>query len=125
VVNLERQNIRHLDPQLIGEPAGLVVADASFISLTLILPKIHELGKFRGDAVILVKPQFEVEKGQVGEGGVVREAELRQAVLDKVCEAAKNSGFDVLGTMESPIQGAKKGNIEYLVHLKKNQPDGE
>jgi 23S rRNA (cytidine1920-2'-O)/16S rRNA (cytidine1409-2'-O)-methyltransferase len=119
VINIERQNIRHLDPEAIGEPMDMIVADASFISLALILPKVFELLKVGGDAVVLVKPQFEVEKGQVGKGGVIRDLELRLLALENVCNTARMSGFDVLGKIESPIQGAKKGNIEYLVHLKK------
>ncbi len=77
VVNIERQNIRYLDPAIIGDPVDLIVADASFISLALILPKMFELLRVGGDSIVLVKPQFEVEKGQVGKGGVIRDPELR------------------------------------------------
>lgn len=119
VVNLERVNFRNLEPATIGEPADLVVADASFISLTLLLPPIRSILKQGGQAVVLVKPQFEVDKGQVEKGGVVRDEALRKAALDKVCHAATIEHFEVLSTMESPIAGAKKGNLEFLAHLKR------
>jgi 23S rRNA (cytidine1920-2'-O)/16S rRNA (cytidine1409-2'-O)-methyltransferase len=124
VISIERQNIRDLPVDAVPEAVELVVADASFISLRLILPKIAELlgrgspGGPRGEAVLLVKPQFEVGKGRVGKGGVVRDPALRLEALDGVVDAAERLGFQVLGTMESPVPGAKKGNLEYLVHLK-------
>lgn len=125
VVSLERQNVRTLPPEAVPEPVDLVVADASFISLRLVLPKVAELLAGGGDAVVLVKPQFEVGKGEVGKGGVVRDARLRRQALEAVCEFAGASGFDVVGTIESPVPGAKKGNVEYLVHLRRRLPAGE
>lgn len=118
VVSLERCNVRHLRRDLIPEQVDLVVADASFISLRLVLPKILELLGISGEAVLLVKPQFEVGKGQVGKGGVVRDPELRRQAVESVREAARQLGFEVAGAMESPVRGGKKGNVEFLLHLR-------
>jgi 23S rRNA (cytidine1920-2'-O)/16S rRNA (cytidine1409-2'-O)-methyltransferase len=116
VVVLERENIRNLDPARVPEAAGLAVADVSFISLTLVLPKIASLLAPGSPIVALVKPQFEVGKGEVGRGGVVREPAKRLAALDKVKAAAVAGGLRVHGETESPILGPA-GNVEYLVHL--------
>lgn len=118
VVSLERQNIRDLMRGSIPDPVELVVADASFISLRLVLPKIAELLEAEGDAVVLVKPQFEVGRGNVGRGGVVRDPALRGEAVTAISTVAQELGFDVLGTVESPVPGAKKGNVEYLLHLR-------
>jgi 23S rRNA (cytidine1920-2'-O)/16S rRNA (cytidine1409-2'-O)-methyltransferase len=118
VVSCERCNLRHLGPDEIPEPAGLVVVDASFISLRLLLPKVRELLAPGGEVIALVKPQFEVGKGQVGKGGVVRDPGLRLEAVAQVVEAARELGFEPAGTVESPVPGAKKGNVEYLVYLK-------
>lgn len=122
VVSLERQNVRTLPREAIAEAVDLVVADASFISLRLVLPKVGELLEPGGQAVVLVKPQFEVGKDLVGKGGVVRDVRLRQEALEGICQFAQASGFEVLGTLESPVPGAKKGNVEYLVHLNRRRP---
>jgi len=116
VVVLERENIRNLDPARVPEAAGLAVADVSFISLTLVLPKIASLLAPGSPIVALVKPQFEVGKGEVGRGGVVRDAAKRLAALEKVKAAAVAAGLRVLGETESPVLGPA-GNVEYLVHL--------
>lgn len=124
VVNLERQNVRELPREIIPGRIDLVVADASFISLRLILPKIRELLAPAGDAIVLVKPQFEVGRGQVGKGGVVRDPSLRKAAVDEVSAEARSLGFEVLGAIESPVTGAKKGNVEHLMHLRfRNNPE--
>jgi 23S rRNA (cytidine1920-2'-O)/16S rRNA (cytidine1409-2'-O)-methyltransferase len=123
VVSLERRNFRYLDPLEVSNEVDLAVADASFISLTLLLPKIFLLLSAGANAIILVKPQFEVEKGQVGKGGVVRDESLRRKSLEKVLASARGLGFTVLNTMESPVPGAKKGNIEYLVQLLKGEEE--
>lgn len=121
VLSLERQNIRLMPRDRIPEAVDLVVVDASFISLKLLLPKVWELLAPGGDAVVLVKPQFEVGKGQVGKGGVVRDPQLRQAALDGVCSRAKEIGFTVAGRLESPVLGAKKGNVEFLAYLRRTE----
>jgi len=122
VVSLERCNIRHLGADRIPEAVDLVVVDASFISLRLVLPKVRDLLGPGGEAVALVKPQFEVGRGQVGKGGVVRDPELRQRAVEEVRDAARTLGFEIAGTVESPVPGAKKGNVEYLVHLMLGKP---
>jgi 23S rRNA (cytidine1920-2'-O)/16S rRNA (cytidine1409-2'-O)-methyltransferase len=109
-------NARHLKPEEIGEPAGLVTCDVSFISVTLILPAAVALLREGGQMVILIKPQFEVGKGQVGKGGIVREPELRQAACRKVESAVRQLGFET-ALMESPILGAE-GNQEFLLHAR-------
>ena len=121
VVVRERQNVRALDVATIDdrEKVDLVVGDLSFISLTLVLPTVRELLAARGgDAVLLVKPQFEVGKGKVGKGGVVREEDERRRAREQVAEAARAAGFEVRGETESPIRGAKSGNVEYLLWLR-------
>jgi 23S rRNA (cytidine1920-2'-O)/16S rRNA (cytidine1409-2'-O)-methyltransferase len=118
VISMERQNIRHLTAEQLGERVDLAVIDASFISLRLVLEPVRDLLKPGGEVIALVKPQFEVEKGQVGKGGVVRDPELRRETLAKVGDFATVLGLEILNSMESPVPGAKKGNIEFLLHLK-------
>jgi 23S rRNA (cytidine1920-2'-O)/16S rRNA (cytidine1409-2'-O)-methyltransferase len=118
VVVRERANARRLDAGTLGEPVDLVTADLSFISLRLVLPAVRALLRPGGQAVLLVKPQFEVGKGEVGKGGVVREEGKRRAALASVEEAAQALGFEVLGHVESPIAGPA-GNREWLLHLRR------
>jgi 23S rRNA (cytidine1920-2'-O)/16S rRNA (cytidine1409-2'-O)-methyltransferase len=119
VVVLERENIRYLDPAKVPEPADLAVIDVSFISLTLVLPKVAELLGPPGNKPILclVKPQFEVGRDQVGRGGVVRDPEARAGAVEKVRAFARERGFSDEGTVESPIRGPA-GNIEVLLLLR-------
>ena len=112
----EGVNARYLTPEEIGEAADLVTCDVSFISVTLILPAAVSLLRASGQMVILIKPQFEVGKGQVGKGGIVREPELRRAACDKVESAVRELGFET-AVMESPIPGAE-GNQEFLLHAR-------
>jgi 23S rRNA (cytidine1920-2'-O)/16S rRNA (cytidine1409-2'-O)-methyltransferase len=114
VVVHEQLNARYLRPQDIGERIDLAVCDVSFISVTLIVPAVAPILRPGGEMVILVKPQFEVGKGQVGKGGIVREAELHQAACRRVEEAVRQSGFKT-ALMESPILGAE-GNREFLLY---------
>ena len=107
-------NARELQPSEIGEPVDLITCDVSFISVTLILPAITALLHSGGQMVILIKPQFEVGKGQVGKGGIVRDPALHQAACDRVVQAVKEYGFET-SLMESPILGAE-GNKEFLLH---------
>lgn len=118
---LDRTNVRSLDAEQIGGPCDLVVADLSFISLRLVLPALIDCATADADLVPMVKPQFEVGRGAVGRGGVVREPELRaRAVLD-VAEAAYSRGYGVAGLAVSPLPGPA-GNIEYFLWLRQGAP---
>jgi 23S rRNA (cytidine1920-2'-O)/16S rRNA (cytidine1409-2'-O)-methyltransferase len=114
VVVLERMNIREIDPSAVPERVGIVVADVSFISLRLVLPKIAEIVAPGGDVVALVKPQFEVGKGKVGKGGVVRDPELHEEAVATVRRAAEDLGFTSKGSAESSLRGPK-GNREFFL----------
>jgi 23S rRNA (cytidine1920-2'-O)/16S rRNA (cytidine1409-2'-O)-methyltransferase len=116
VVVRERENARALTAQALGEPVDLVVGDLSFISLRLVLPAVRAILRPDGQAALLVKPQFEVGKGEVGKGGVVRDEAQRRAALEGVAAAARALGFEVLGHAESPIEGPA-GNREWLLGL--------
>lgn len=118
VLSLEKTNIRYLEPEQLPEVPDMAVIDASFISLEKVLPNTLRLIKPGGTVVALVKPQFEVGRGEVGKGGVVRDPGKHQAVIESVCSLAENLGLQVLGVVESPILGPK-GNREFLIHLKK------
>jgi 23S rRNA (cytidine1920-2'-O)/16S rRNA (cytidine1409-2'-O)-methyltransferase len=116
VVVRERENARMLTAASLGERVGLVVGDLSFISLRLVLPAVKSILKPGGEAILLVKPQFEVGKGEVGKGGVVRDEAKRRAALEAVATAARQLGFEVVGEAESPIEGPA-GNREWLLAL--------
>lgn len=118
VVNMERTNIRYVTPENIGEAVDFASIDVSFISLRLVLPVLFELLKGSGEAVALIKPQFEAGREQVGKKGVVRDIKVHYAVIENILDFAKNAGFAVLGLSYSPIKGPE-GNIEYLAYLKK------
>jgi 23S rRNA (cytidine1920-2'-O)/16S rRNA (cytidine1409-2'-O)-methyltransferase len=118
VVVRERENVRHLTAASLGEPVDLVTADLSFISLRLVLPAVKDVLRPGGQAVLLVKPQFEVGKGEVGKGGVVRDEARRRAALEGIEAAARELGFEVLGHAESPIAGPA-GNREWLLVLRR------
>jgi 23S rRNA (cytidine1920-2'-O)/16S rRNA (cytidine1409-2'-O)-methyltransferase len=117
VVVRERENARALTAEALGEKVDLVTGDLSFISLRLILPAVKAILRPGGEAVLLVKPQFEVGKGEVGKGGVVRDDAKRRAALDGVEAAARDLGFEVVGEAESPIEGPA-GNREWLLGLR-------
>lgn len=114
VVIKEYANARYLRPEDIGELCQLAVCDVSFISVTLILPVLPPLLTPDGELVILIKPQFEVGRSEVGKGGIVRDPELHTAACRKVQAAAEALGYKTALT-ESPIQGAE-GNREFLLH---------
>jgi len=107
-------NARELRAAEIGELAGFLTCDVSFISVTLILPAITPLLRPDGQMVILIKPQFEVGKGQVGKGGIVRDPALHQAACERVERAVREFGFET-AIIESPITGAE-GNREFLLY---------
>jgi 23S rRNA (cytidine1920-2'-O)/16S rRNA (cytidine1409-2'-O)-methyltransferase len=113
---LERTNIRHLEASRLPAVPDLATIDASFISLTLVLPAVRRLMADPFDIVALVKPQFEVGKGQVGKRGVVRDAALHRAVLERVARCATDLGLGVAGMTASPLLGPM-GNREFFCHL--------
>jgi 23S rRNA (cytidine1920-2'-O)/16S rRNA (cytidine1409-2'-O)-methyltransferase len=117
VVVYEGINARHLTLDQIGEPVDLVVCDVSFISVTLILPAIVPILKPGGQMIVLVKPQFEAGKDQVGKGGIVRDPSVQQAAIDKTGAAVTALGF-TWETIDSPILGAE-GNREILLHARR------
>lgn len=110
----EGVNARYLQPEDLPEQVDLAVCDVSFISATLILPRMAGMLRQGGEMVILVKPQFEVGRGQVGKGGIVRDPELHRAACERVEQAARALGFRTQ-LMESPMPGAE-GNKEFLLH---------
>lgn len=121
VTLLERTNIRALEAAALPARADMAVIDVSFISLRLVLPVVLHVLAPLADLVVLVKPQFEVGKGQVGSGGVVRDPALHAAAVAGVRECAAGLNLEVLGECESPILGPK-GNREFFLALR--IPDG-
>ncbi|EGB14129.1 hemolysin A [Pseudodesulfovibrio mercurii] len=118
VVNLERTNVRHAEPDLIPEPVDVITADVSFISLTKILPACLQFLRPGGELVVLVKPQFEVGPGQTDKG-VVRDERLRQSAVDTVLDFCRDElGLTVLGVVPSNILGPK-GNQEYMAYMRR------
>ncbi|GIJ51965.1 TlyA family rRNA (cytidine-2'-O)-methyltransferase [Virgisporangium aliadipatigenens] len=115
----ERTNVRTLTADAVGGPAELTVADLSFISLRLVLPALAECTT--GDLVPMVKPQFEVGKGRVGPGGVVREPALRAEAVLSVASSAAELGFGVAGVTRSPLPGPS-GNVEFFLWLRRGAP---
>lgn len=116
VVCMERTNARYLTREQIPEPLDFFSVDVSFISLNLILPALRPLMKEGGEAVCLVKPQFEAGKDKVGKHGVVRDPQVHLEVLEHFLDHAVNAGFTVKDITFSPIKGPE-GNIEYLGYL--------
>lgn len=117
VINLERTNFRHVTKDIIPEPIDFASVDVSFISLRLIIPVMKELLKTGGEAVCLIKPQFEAGREKVGKKGVVRELSTHIEVVENIKQFVLESGFSVLNLDFSPIKGPQ-GNIEYLIYIK-------
>jgi len=118
VVRLDRVNVRDAAPGLLPEPCDLAVIDVSFISLRLVLGPALSLVRDGGAAVALVKPQFEVGRGGVGKGGIVRDPALQRGALAGLVDFAAAAGYPVRGWCESPLTGAD-GNREFFLHLGK------
>ena len=115
VVSMEKTNMRAVTHRQIPEPIDLIVCDASFIGLATVLPPALALAAPGAHLAALIKPQFEVGKGRVGKGGIVREPALHAEVIDTIqAWLAEQSGWKVLGVIESPITGAD-GNKEFLI----------
>jgi 23S rRNA (cytidine1920-2'-O)/16S rRNA (cytidine1409-2'-O)-methyltransferase len=118
VVVMERCNVRHLTPDLLGGVVDVVVADLSFISLATVLPALLGMCRPAAELVLLVKPQFEAGRAEVAKGhGVVRDPAVREAVRDGIDDALRQAGASIMGWMESPIRGAD-GNVELFVHAR-------
>ena len=115
VVVIERVNIRGMDPTLVPETVDIAVIDVSFISLEKVVPVVLQFLKPGASIAALIKPQFEVGKGQVGKGGIVRDEAARATAVEKVRTMFRNAGLEVRGIIPSPITG-QDGNVEYLIH---------
>lgn len=120
VVCMERTNIRYVKKDDIGEPVEFVSIDVSFISLEKVLGPVRELLMDNGEAVCLIKPQFEAGRNQVGKKGVVRDPDIHREVIRKVLSCARELGYQPEHLEYSPVKGPE-GNIEYLLHLRKVQ----
>ncbi len=121
VTVLDRVNVRALEPSQVAPPPQVVVADLSFISLTIVLPALVACAAPDADFALMVKPQFEVGRGRVGPGGVVRDPAGRADAVRTVCDAAADLGLGVAGVTASPLPGPA-GNVEYFVWLRRDAP---
>ncbi|MBR3299697.1 MAG: TlyA family RNA methyltransferase [Clostridia bacterium] len=124
VVCMERHNARLMESAWFDETPSFASCDVSFISIRLILPRIFDVLAMGGEAVVLVKPQFEAGRNKIGKNGVVRERSTHLEVLNEAALFALNTGFSVLAVDHSPITGPK-GNIEFLLYLKKPAEDAD
>jgi len=115
---IERTNIRYVQQEQFQREIDLAAIDVSFISLTLVLPVVTSLIRTSGQIIALIKPQFEAGRRNVGKGGVVREPEIHQKVIQNICALAVKTGLAVKGLTYSPVKGPA-GNIEYLIWLQK------
>ena len=118
-VNLERTNFRYVTEKEIPDKVEFSSVDVSFISLKLILPVLSQLLSDNGQAVCLIKPQFEAGKDKVGKKGVVRDLDVHLEVVERIIDFSLENGFAVMGLEFSPIKGPE-GNIEYLIYLHKS-----
>ena len=122
VVNLERTNFRYVTREQVPDEIDFSSVDVSFISLKLILPVLYSLLKADGEAVCLVKPQFEAGREKIGKKGVVRDKAVHLEVIDNCIGYAKENGFNIKGLDFSPVKGPE-GNIEYLLYITKKEID--
>ena len=118
VTILDRTNVRHLTIEQVGESVDLIVADLSFISLTLVLPALVTVSKTSADFLVMVKPQFEVGREKLGAGGVVRDSGLRKSAVLEVADCAYDMGLGCEGVVASSLPGPS-GNVEYFLWLKR------
>jgi 23S rRNA (cytidine1920-2'-O)/16S rRNA (cytidine1409-2'-O)-methyltransferase len=114
----DRTNVRTLSPEIIKDSVDLVVADLSFISLTIVIPALTSVSKPDADFLIMVKPQFEVGREKLGAGGVVRDPQLRRSAVLEVAKSAHELGLGTLGVVASPLPGPS-GNVEYFLWLRR------
>ncbi|WP_425663280.1 TlyA family RNA methyltransferase [Gardnerella piotii] len=115
VIEMSGVNIRNVYAQDLPYKPNLIVSDVSFISLSFVIPVIARIAQNNANIVLLVKPQFEVGKGNLGKGGIVTDKNLRLKALENIKECAKNNCLSVIATHESPIEGTH-GNVEYLLY---------
>jgi 23S rRNA (cytidine1920-2'-O)/16S rRNA (cytidine1409-2'-O)-methyltransferase len=120
VTLLERTNIRYLGRERIPVLIDIATIDVSFISLVKVVPKVLEFLREGGEIVALIKPQFEVGRGEVGKGGIVRDEDTRLSAVESIRRAMESLGLETRGVIESPLPG-QKGNREYLMYVKKGQ----
>ncbi|MBR2448199.1 MAG: TlyA family RNA methyltransferase [Clostridia bacterium] len=119
VVNLERTNFRYVTKEQVPDELDFASVDVSFISLSLIFPVMRTLLRDGGQAVCLIKPQFEAGRENVGKKGVVRDKNVHIAVIEKIVTLISENNFSLLGLDFSPVKGPE-GNIEYLCHIEKS-----
>ncbi len=121
VTVMDRTNVRHLTLDDLGEPVSLVVSDLSFISLTVVMPALTSVTAPEGDIVLMIKPQFEVGREQLGKNGVVRNPLLHADAVLRVCRSAHEQGWGTRGLAPSPLPGPA-GNVEYFCWLRTDAP---
>lgn len=116
VISIENTNARYINEDIIKEKVDFICVDVSFISLSLIIPAMKKVLKKNAESVVLIKPQFELEKSALSKKGIVKNEEFRQKALIRVRNSLKENGFKETAFMESPIKGFN-GNIEYLMKI--------
>lgn len=117
VVNMEKTNIRNTNKADFGDNIGFVSTDVSFVSVAHIIPKIAEILGDNGSAAVLIKPQFEAGKSNIGKNGIVKDRKVHCAVLKEISAVFCENGFEIIGIIPSPIKGGD-GNIEYMAYVK-------
>lgn len=119
VILIERTNIRYLEREKIPDEIDIATIDVSFISLLKVVPNVLKFLQMDGEMIALIKPQFEVGKGEVGKGGIVRDETKRLKAVENVRKGLESMGLQTIGIIQSPIPG-QKGNIEYLIYMKRH-----
>lgn len=122
VVNLERKNIRYLQREEVKDEVDLILIDTSFISIEKFIPHLVPFLKTGGAILSLIKPQFEVGRGEVGKGGVVRDPRLHQKVIDRISNFCRGLKLRIMGVAESPLLGPK-GNKEFFIYLRRDEEE--
>jgi 23S rRNA (cytidine1920-2'-O)/16S rRNA (cytidine1409-2'-O)-methyltransferase len=120
ILVIERTNIRYLPCEAVPEPVDFVTIDVSFISLKIVVPAVLKFMKTDGSIIALIKPQFEVGKGKVGKGGIVRDASMHNEVIENLSAFFAENGLKIEGVIPSPVTGPK-GNREFLIYMKIKQ----
>lgn len=117
VINLEGTNFRYIDSKVFTDSIDIIVVDVSFISLKLILPKIVEISHINTEIIVLIKPQFEAGRNNIGKKGIIKDKKVHLTVLNNINDYCTCNGLYVNNMTHSPIKGGD-GNIEYLAHIK-------